>query len=347
MNPDVWTDALRLGGCFLAVTAAALPAGLLAWAVARRHREAWLPPPRPWRAPWGGLAVVGAFLLLGPYLAPPIGAEVLSRAGVFTRLYGEDLPASPGEDDPDRAAAAVVRGLWGGLAAFPVQLGVVAAAAVVLHVGSHRACSPSVAARVRLAVFAGLGLMLLVHAVHTTVNLLFAELNWAPGQHPLTRMGNRPALDQTLFAFEACVRAPVVEELCFRGILLPWVLGSRDRVWFTLAAAVGLGVLFGLARASAGHDPTLVVGPGLFAGGLAAGWLAVGPAFRRKRRSAGAVYASAALFAAVHSAVWPSPVPLFLLGLGLGWLALRTGGILAPVIVHGLFNAVSVLYVLT
>jgi membrane protease YdiL (CAAX protease family) len=68
---------------------------------------------------------------------------------------------------------------------------------------------------------------------------------------------------------------------------------------------------------------------------------------RRKRRTAGAVYASAALFAAVHSSVWPSPVPLFALGLGLGYLAVRTRGILVPVIVHGLFNAVSAVYVLS
>ena len=30
----------------------------------------------------------------------------------------------------------------------------------------------------------------------------------------------------------------------------------------------------------------------------------------------------------------------------LGWLAVRTNGVLVPVVVHGLFNAVSVVYVL-
>jgi membrane protease YdiL (CAAX protease family) len=44
--------------------------------------------------------------------------------------------------------------------------------------------------------------------------------------------------------------------------------------------------------------------------------------------------------------VWPSPIPLFVLGLGLGWLAVRTRGILVPAIVHGLFNAVSGVFVL-
>ena len=59
-----------------------------------------------------------------------------------------------------------------------------------------------------------------------------------------------------------------------------------------------------------------------------------------------ALYVSAAFFALVHSAVWPTPIPLFFLGLGLGWLAVRTRGIFVPVIVHGLFNAVSAVYVL-
>ncbi|MBX9580524.1 MAG: CPBP family intramembrane metalloprotease, partial [Gemmataceae bacterium] len=88
------------------------------------------------------------------------------------------------------------------------------------------------------------------------------------------------------------------------------------------------------------------VGPAAFALVLPAGWAALRQVVRRKRRTVGAVYASAALFAEVHSAVWPSPIPLFVLGLGLGWLAVRTRGVLAPAVVHGLFNLVSVLYVL-
>jgi membrane protease YdiL (CAAX protease family) len=89
----------------------------------------------------------------------------------------------------------------------------------------------------------------------------------------------------------------------------------------------------------------LTRGPVLFALGLVAGWLVLRQA-TRNRRTVGSVYASASLFAVVHSAVWPSPIPLFILGLGLGWLAVRTRGPLAPAIVHGLFNVVSVLFVL-
>ena len=37
-----------------------------------------------------------------------------------------------------------------------------------------------------------------------------------------------------------------------------------------------------------------------------------------------AIYGTSLLFAAMHSGVWPSPIALFVLGLGLGWLAYRT-----------------------
>ena len=36
----------------------------------------------------------------------------------------------------------------------------------------------------------------------------------------------------------------------------------------------------------------------------------------------------------------------FVLGLGLGWLAVRTNWLVVPVVVHALFNAVSVAFVL-
>jgi membrane protease YdiL (CAAX protease family) len=57
--------------------------------------------------------------------------------------------------------------------------------------------------------------------------------------------------------------------------------------------------------------------------------------------AARAVYATALFFGSLHSFAWPSPVPLFVLGLGLGWLAHRTQNLVAPVVAHGLFNAVA------
>jgi len=54
-----------------------------------------------------------------------------------------------------------------------------------------------------------------------------------------------------------------------------------------------------------------------------------------------ALYGTALLFAMSHANVWPAPIPLFLLALGLGWLAQRTQSLLGPMIWHALFNGVA------
>jgi membrane protease YdiL (CAAX protease family) len=53
------------------------------------------------------------------------------------------------------------------------------------------------------------------------------------------------------------------------------------------------------------------------------------------------VFASAVLFAWVHASVWPTPIPLLVLALGLGWLARSTGNLAGPILVHALFNTVA------
>jgi membrane protease YdiL (CAAX protease family) len=41
--------------------------------------------------------------------------------------------------------------------------------------------------------------------------------------------------------------------------------------------------------------------------------------------------------------VWPTPVALFVLALGLGALAYRTQSLVGPVVLHGLFNGFNCL----
>jgi membrane protease YdiL (CAAX protease family) len=62
--------------------------------------------------------------------------------------------------------------------------------------------------------------------------------------------------------------------------------------------------------------------------------------------AAGALVMSAGLFALAHVGQGLAWVPLFFLGLLLGFLARRTGSIMACILLHALFNAVSVALVL-
>ena len=67
---------------------------------------------------------------------------------------------------------------------------------------------------------------------------------------------------------------------------------------------------------------------------------------RAKHPTLLAVFGSAMVFSIVHASFWPTPIPLLLLGLGLGFLAYRTQSLLPSLIVHGLFDTVACLVLL-
>jgi membrane protease YdiL (CAAX protease family) len=56
-----------------------------------------------------------------------------------------------------------------------------------------------------------------------------------------------------------------------------------------------------------------------------------------------AILVNGLFFAAMHSTIWPSPIPLFLLGVGLAWIRYRTSSLVGALTVHSLFNAVAAL----
>ncbi len=57
-----------------------------------------------------------------------------------------------------------------------------------------------------------------------------------------------------------------------------------------------------------------------------------------------ALYLNGLLFGAIHSSVWPSPIPLFPLGVGLAWVAYRTQSLVSSIVAHALFNGVACLF---
>ena len=196
----------------------------------------------------------------------------------------------------------------------------------------------------------------------------------------LSQQGLTP-LEWFLLIFTATVSAPVMEELLFRGALQSWLEGRggappntnpsirvarldlpligwyarlvrlfewlEERGWAShgimglalLTAALMKGSDVYTAWPQGGRELLLHLTPIFFMLGLVAIYPAVW-AFGRGP-AAPAVFAASALFASVHSFAWPSPVALFLLALGLGWMAYRTRSLAGPTLLHGLFNAVS------
>jgi membrane protease YdiL (CAAX protease family) len=254
-----------------------------------------------------------------------------------------------------RRALLLSRGDWSVFVTRPLSAGLLAAALLLLIIVLIRRSSetrpprrawvrtgPKLAAQLALACLTWLVLTPLVLALFALATIVFSSLGIESDAHPLTlfRREGSP-VRAGLFLVSVTVLTPLAEELIFRGTMLVWA--AKDRL----------------------RSQILIVVAGLFAAGTAKPgsvlwpvWFwCLGVAFHTfvlwrcrdlpgARARLAAITSSSLVFAAAHSAVWPTPIPLFVLGLGLGWLTLRTGSILAPTVVHGAFNLVSVIVVL-
>ncbi|MCS6851618.1 MAG: CPBP family intramembrane metalloprotease [Gemmataceae bacterium] len=247
--------------------------------------------------------------------------------------------------------------LWGVVLAAPVQ------AALVLfclyRLSGTRPYQLGVTCRrflpnARLGCLAWLLVTPSVLVLHGLVSYVHAEL--FPGEpevHPLeryARAGLTPA-EWGLLAVTALAAAPALEELLFRGVLQPWfICRSQGGV----AALIGSAVFALLSRprleeALRRQDISAIIIellPLAFVLALVPLYALAPLLVRRwlpRAEVARGLLGTALLFAVSHAFVWPTPVPLFVLGLALGWLAWRTQSLVAPFVLHSLFNAVATL----
>ena len=142
------------------------------------------------------------------------------------------------------------------------------------------------------------------------VQIMAVQL-WEPTAHPIQEMmiaEMSPGL-MGLVILTAVILAPASEEFLFRRVLQGW-LAKR-------------------MRPEAVVDTPEIVRSDRHAKGGRAGLVPIG--------------LTALIFAAFHYPQWPAPIPLVVLGLGLGYLAERTGGIVASFVLHALFNGFSTL----
>ena len=335
------TEIRYLMGVWLALALAfGLPIAALSF-FTREPRRPLLRPQRPNRVRWTGVEVWLALLIA--FITPGLITEFLTQAGFFKVLY----------ENSDKFAFPV-RLLWAMPLVLPAEL--------LLILGSFRLLSNTPPRELGFSfrrcardVRAGYLVWLVVAPLANLLNDLLSRLT-PPQPHDLARLvEGHPGVPEWLLAgLEAVVAAPILEELLFRGVLQPWL--SR-RSWGGLAAVAG-ALAFSSAQAygvfrdpndkAAGGSISVLqtVSPVLFVIAMIPGyfifpraicrWVAFPDVSR-------ALYGTALLFAAAHSSYWPTPVPLFLLGLALGWLAYRTRNLVGPIVAHALFNAVAVL----
>jgi membrane protease YdiL (CAAX protease family) len=154
-----------------------------------------------------------------------------------------------------------------------------------------------------------------------------------PQEHPLTQVArdNPEAAPWPLLGVTALVAAPVLEELLFRGLIQPWAA----RRWYgpLVVSAFAVAVAAQYGPGPTGFSDLLI------AGLAAVEWIT----WHRPsaHRGVAAVYATSILFAVSHGNVWPTPIPLFVLSLALGFVAFRTQSLVGPIVMHALFNGVA------
>jgi membrane protease YdiL (CAAX protease family) len=85
----------------------------------------------------------------------------------------------------------------------------------------------------------------------------------------------------------------------------------------------------------------LVIGPAILEEVLYRGLLQRGLREWKVLGGWGAIVATSGIFVFMHAPIVPAYAlpPLFILSLGLGWCYEKTGRLLAPMVLHGLFNA--------
>jgi membrane protease YdiL (CAAX protease family) len=306
--------------------------------------------------PWTGTELLIAVFLVFTFW-PPAVYETLKFSGFYPWYYGPELvtTASKAEASSVRQSAQYRLMLWALVLASPFQV-----LTYPLVFGVLSGTRPSQLGLTRRQfgrnVLRGVVGMVLLTPIVLGLYQLLQYLYARPGESPFEKHQLEILADQPLYPAEwfllvlvATVCAPVLEEVTFRGVLQPWLAA---RAWGG-HLAMALAWLMALVRRSEqlatawGQGWRGVLGesaPVLFILGLVPIYLVVW--WRSRTPVWPAIFGVATLFASVHASVWPSPVPLFLLALGLGHLAQRTQSLVGPIVLHGLFNGVSCIQLL-
>ncbi|HEV3446094.1 MAG TPA: CPBP family intramembrane glutamic endopeptidase [Gemmataceae bacterium] len=324
---------LNLESYLILLAATALPAALL-WLVYIRPRPL-LPPQRHRYVAWSGFEVFLVFFFVLLF---------------WPAVIKDPLDAALAKLSDDR------RVLWMTVLAWPIQIatvlvllhGLIRDRAYQLGLSIHNLARNLLLGWVGWALFAPV-----VLCCHIATEWFFRTA-WGdtPEEHPLLRIfeASPLRLEWILIIVSATILAPVLEELLFRGVLQPWF---ASRPWGgTVALLAALSSPFLLRghklveawhrKDHAGflHESTPVVFAGLM--------IAACYAFERAATKWGArpqefraIYGTALLFAMFHVSVWPTPIPLFLLALALGYLAYRTQSVVGPIVMHVLFNTIA------
>jgi membrane protease YdiL (CAAX protease family) len=319
---DPVTDAIASS-----IMLASLAAGAYLISSRRRRQLLEYEPRRP--VPWNAAATLLAILAV-------VNALLTLRTGEATDGVVPQLTAA------ERARALVAQSLW--------QMFVVGGFFFIVAAAS-KAHRSDLGFPTRLKTWRrdiGLGALAClvalapVHIIQIVlVKLLYG--NEIQSSHPLIKSFLEAPPDFLTFLLTlvaAVVVAPISEEIIFRLLLQGWLEKWEDqRLGWRVAAANDEPLANYEARTTSDDEQSLVrkapgeaelnsSPPRKGVGGLPYGWYPV--------------LASALCFGLAHTGYGPEPVPIFLLGIVLGYLYQRTHRVVPGILTHALFNLFTV-----
>ncbi len=293
--------------------------------VARKRPILAYEPRRP--VPWNVVAIVPVALYM-----------VSTIAAVWSQLTSTGSPPPPHTDDIIYNLAALILQqllLFGGL---------FFAVAIAFHATTRDIGLPTSGRQflkdIAIGVIAGIAALGPVHVVQAMLAHLME-----PGQesqHPLVKMVQEGGADISvliLASIAAVVVAPICEELVFRLLLQGWLEKREDKRlgWRTPEAVESIvdqtsdsgadlpSTSVDITTEPTSHSEPPLRGPA----NLPHGWLPI--------------IITAVLFGLAHTGYGPEPIPLFFLGLVLGYLYQRTHRIVPCIITHAIFNLFTVI----